>query len=349
MLPAMSPTEEAPELDEVDPGTPIDRNLALELVRVTEGAAMAAARFMGRNDKIAADRAAVESMRRSLSHVDMAGVVKIGEGEKDKAPMLYIGEQIGNGSPPLVDVAVDPIDGTRLVARGLPGGIATVALSERDTLLKTHCAYMEKLVVGPRARGVIDLRVSHGENLRRIAEAEQRPVHDLTVVVLDRPRHEDLLGEIRATGARVKLITDGDVAAGIMAALPERTGLDVLLGIGGATEAVLTACAVRCIQGDMQCRLWPRDDDERKLIQAEGFSESQIFRAEDLCGGDNIFFAATGITDGEMLGGVRFAGETVETHSVVMRSYTGTVRWIDAFHNLPKLRQRNEVPTRRDV
>ncbi len=326
-----------------DPGTPIDRNLALELVRVTEGAAMSAARWMGRDDKIAADRAAVESMRRSLSHVDMAGIVKIGEGEKDKAPMLYIGEQIGNGSPPLVDVAVDPIDGTRLVARGLPGGIATVALSERDTLLKTHCAYMEKLVVGPRARGVIDLRVSHAENLHRIAEAEARPVHDLTVVVLDRPRHEELLKEIRATGARVKLITDGDVAAGVMAALPERTGLDVLLGIGGATEAVLTACAVRSLRGDMQCRLWPRDDDERALIHHEGFSEDQIFRAEDLCGGENIFFAATGITDGELLEGVRFSGETVETHSVVMRSYSGTVRWIDAIHNLVQLRQRNAL------
>ncbi|MGH7693037.1 MAG: class II fructose-bisphosphatase [Candidatus Dormibacteria bacterium] len=340
-MPARERTVEPQDLD-ADPGTPIDRNLALELVRVTEGAAMAAARLMGRDDKIAADRAAVESMRRSLSHVDMAGVVKIGEGEKDKAPMLYIGEQIGNGSPPLVDVAVDPIDGTRLVARGLPGGIATVALSGRDTLLQTHCAYMEKLVVGPRARGVIDLRVSHTENLERIASAEQRPVHDLTVVVLDRPRHEEMLREIRATGARVKLITDGDVAAGIMAALPERTGLDVLLGIGGATEAVLTACAVRCIHGDMQCRLWPRDDAERELITAEGFSEEQIFEAVDLCSGDNIFFAATGITDGEMLGGVRFAGETVETHSVVMRSYSGTVRWIDAFHNLAQLRLRNE-------
>ncbi|HEY6537764.1 MAG TPA: class II fructose-bisphosphatase [Candidatus Dormibacteraeota bacterium] len=341
----MAQAEDPIDLEEMDadPGTPIDRNLALELVRVTEGAAMSAARFMGRDDKIAADRAAVESMRRSLSHVDMTGVVKIGEGEKDRAPMLYIGETIGNGSPPLVDVAVDPIDGTRLVARGLPGGIATVALSERDTLLQTHCAYMEKLVVGPRARGVIDLRVSHSENLHRIAEAEARPVHDLTVVVLDRPRHEELLREIRATGARVKLITDGDVAAGIMAALPERTGLDLLLGVGGATEAVLTAAAVRCIQGDMQCRLWPRDDDERRLIHDEGYSEDQIFRATDLCGGNNIFFAATGITDGEMLGGVRFAGETVETHSVVMRSYTGTVRWIDAVHNLPKLKLRKEM------
>ncbi|MHB8392907.1 MAG: class II fructose-bisphosphatase [Candidatus Dormibacteria bacterium] len=324
-----------------DPGTPTDRNLAMELVRVTEGAAMAAARFMGRDDKIAADRAAVESMRRSLSYVDMSGVVKIGEGEKDKAPMLYIGEQVGNGNPPLVDVAVDPIDGTRLVARGLPGGIATVALAERDTLLQTHCFYMEKLVVGPRARGAIDLRKTATENLLRIAEAENRHVQDLTVVVLDRPRHERLLAEIRRAGARVMLITDGDVAAGIMAALPERTGIDVLMGIGGATEAVLTACAVRCIEGDIQCRLWPRDQDERNLVGEEGFDPEHVFPAEELSGGHNIFFAATGITDGEMLGGVRFAGEQVETHSVVMRSYSGTIRWIDAVHDLSKLRARS--------
>jgi fructose-1,6-bisphosphatase II len=340
-----------PDLGDItaDPGTPIDRNLALELVRVTEGAAMSAARFMGRDDKDAADHAAVQSMRRSLSHVDMAGVVKIGEGEKDKAPMLYIGEQIGNGNPPMVDVAVDPIDGTRLVAHGLPGGIATVALAERDSLLQTHCFYMEKLVVGPRARGVIDLRRSTTENLHRIAEAEERHLEDLTVVVLDRPRHQDLLKEIRATGARVKLITDGDVAAGIMAALPERTGLDVLMGIGGATEAVLTACAVRCIHGDMQCRLWPRDEAERRLIHDEGFTAEQIFKAEDLCGGENIFFAATGITDGELLPGVRFVGGTVETHSVVMRSYSGTVRWIDAFHDLAQLHHRNELDKRAEA
>ncbi len=329
-----------------DPGTPTDRNLALELVRVTEGAARSAARYMGRDDKIAADRAAVESMRKSLSHVDMAGVVKICEGEKDKAPMLAIGEQIGNGSPPLVDVAVDPIDGTRLVARGLPGGIATVALAERDSLLQTRCAYMEKLVVGPRARGVIDLRATTGENLQRIAEAEERHVEDLTVVVLDRPRHERLLQEIRATGARVKLITDGDVAAGIMAALPERTGLDVLMGIGGATEAVLTACAINCIEGDMQCRLWPRDDEEAELVRQEGFELEHVFLAHELCGGGNSFFAATGITDGELLGGVRFAGDKVETHSVVMRSFSGTVRWIDAVHDLVKLRQRQTGPAR---
>jgi fructose-1,6-bisphosphatase II len=323
-----------------DPGTPTDRNLAMELVRVTEGAAMSAARFMGRDDKIAADRAAVESIRRSLSYVDMSGVVKIGEGEKDKAPMLYIGEEVGNGNLPLMDVAVDPIDGTRLVARGLPGGIATVALAERDRLLTTHCFYMDKLVVGPRAKGTIDLRRPVAENLYRIAEAEQRHVEDLTVVVLDRPRHERLLAEIRQVGSRVMLITDGDVAAGIMAALPERTGIDVLMGIGGATEAVLTACAVRCIGGDMQCKLAPRDEAEMELVRQEGFDPEHLLEARELAGGDNIFFAATGITDGEMLGGVRFAGEKVETHSMVLRSYSGTIRWIDAVHDLQKLRAR---------
>ncbi|MHB8325677.1 MAG: class II fructose-bisphosphatase [Candidatus Dormibacteria bacterium] len=323
-----------------DPGTPTDRNLAMELVRVTEGAAMSAARWMGRDDKEAADLAAVESMRRSLSYVDMSGVVKIGEGEKDKAPMLYIGEQVGNGNPPEMDVAVDPIDGTRLVARGLPGGIATVALADRDSLLQTHCFYMDKLVVGPRARGAIDLSRSVEENLRRIAEAEQRHVEDLTVVVLDRPRHEELLAQIRKVGSRVMLITDGDVAAGVMAALPERTGIDVLMGTGGATEAVLTACAVRCIDGDMQCRLAPRGEAEVALVRAEGFDPDHIFQAHELAGGHNLFFAATGITDGEMLGGVRFAGEHVETHSVVMRSYSGTIRWIDAVHDLTKLSAR---------
>ncbi|MHB1500380.1 MAG: class II fructose-bisphosphatase [Candidatus Dormibacteria bacterium] len=338
---AAPPGPDGAQVLTTDPGTPTDRNLAMELVRVTEGAAMSAARFMGRDDKIAADRAAVESMRRSLSYVDMSGVVKIGEGEKDQAPMLYIGEEVGNGNPPLVDVAVDPIDGTRLVARGLPGGIATVALAERDSLLQTHCFYMEKLVVGPRAKGAIDLRQTPAENLRRIAEAESRHVEDLTVVVLDRPRHERLLAEIRGTGARVMLITDGDVAAGIMAALPERTGIDVLMGIGGATEAVLTSCAVRCIEGDMQCRLMPRNSEEAEMVRREGFDPNHVFQAEELSGSQNIFFAATGITDGEMLGGVRFAGERVETHSVVMRSYSGTIRWIDAVHDLSKLRARS--------
>ncbi|MBA3907354.1 MAG: class II fructose-bisphosphatase, partial [Pseudonocardiales bacterium] len=243
-------------------GTPIDRNIALELVRVTEGAAMAAAPYMGRNRKNDADGAAVDSLRRSLNFVDMDGVVVIGEGEKDEAPMLYIGEQVGNGSDPKVDVAVDPIDGTRLVALGLPGGIATVSLAERGSMFHTHVPYMEKLIVGPKAANVIDITDTVRNNLRRIAKAEDRRVEDLTVVVLDRERHETLLEEIRSAGARVKLIMDGDVAYGVMAAMEHRTGIHVLMGIGGAPEAVLAACAIKCIGGSMQGRLWLRDGDQ---------------------------------------------------------------------------------------
>ena len=320
-------------------GTPIDRNLALELVRVTEGAAMAAARHMGRNLKEEADQAAVDSMRRSLNHVDMDGIVVIGEGEKDEAPMLYIGEQVGNGSEPRVDVAVDPIDGTRLVARGLPGGIATVALAERGTLYTTHCAYMEKLIVGPRAAKVIDITDTVSNNLRRIARAEGRDVSDLTVVVLDRERHDKLLREIRATGARVKLIMDGDVAAGVMAAMEHRTGIDCLMGVGGAPEAVLAACAIKAVGGGMQARLWPRDEGERAVVRAEGKDPAVVLSLDDLCAGENVFFAATGITSGELLEGVRFEGGSARTQSLIIRSYSGTLRWIDAVHNMTTLRR----------
>lgn len=320
-------------------GVPIDRNLALELVRVTEGGALASARFMGRNEKELADGAAVDSMRQSLAFVDMDGVVVIGEGEKDKAPMLYIGEHVGNGSEPKVDVAVDPIDGTRLVARGLPGGLSTVALSERGTLFQTHIPYMNKIIVGPKAAKVIDITAPVRENLRRIAAAEGKEISDLTVVVLDRDRHETLLKDIRAAGARVKLIMDGDVAAGIMAATEQRTGIDVLMGIGGAPEAVLAACAVTCLGGGMQTQLWIRPEDEG-FAEKEGVDRTKIFTLSDLCGGSNVFFAATGITDGELLKGVRFSGNGAYTHSVVMRSYSGTVRYIEAEHSLRKLQQR---------
>lgn len=310
----------------------------MELVRVTEGAAIAAARFMGRNLKAEADQAAVDAMRQRLTHVDMDGVVVIGEGEKDEAPMLYIGEPVGNGNPPRVDVAVDPIDGTTLVARGLPGGIATVALSDRDTLYATHCAYMEKIIVGPRAAEVVDITDSVRHNLRRIARAEGRNVDDLTVVVLDRPRHEKLLADIRATGARVKLITDGDVAAGLMAAMEQRTGIDVLMGIGGAPEGVLTACAIKAVGGGMQARLAPQTAADQRAVAEEGKDPATVLQLDDLCAGENVFFAATGITAGELLDGVRFAGSTARTQSLVMRSWTGTVRYIDAAHNMTRLR-----------
>jgi fructose-1,6-bisphosphatase II len=330
-----------PKIVGTDLGTPIDRNLALELVRVTEGAAMAAARYMGRADKEAADQAAVDAMRRALGYVDMEGTVVIGEGEKDEAPMLYIGEAVGNGSPPQVDVAVDPIDGTRLVARGLPGGIATVALAERGSLLCSHMAYMNKIIVGPEGADVIDIDAPVKTNLERVAKAKGYRVQDLTVVALDRDRNETLLAEIRETGARVKLITDGDVAAGVMAAAVDRTGIDLLMGIGGAPEAVLAACAVKCIGGAMQAKFWPRDDAEREVMRGEGFTEDQVFELDDLCKGDNVFFAATGITDGELVKGVHFLrGGYATTSSVVMRSYSGTVRYVEAHHSLEKLRMR---------
>ncbi len=323
-------------------GTPIDRNIALELVRVTEGAAMAAAPFMGRNRKNDADAAAVDSMRRSLNFVDMDGIVVIGEGEKDEAPMLYIGERVGNGNPPQVDVAVDPIDGTRLVARGLPGGIATVSLAERGTMFHTHVPYMEKLIVGPKAARVVDITDTVRNNLRRIAKAEDRRVEDLTVVVLDRDRHETLLEEIRSAGARVKLIMDGDVAAGVMAAMEHRTGIDVLMGIGGAPEAVLAACAIKCIGGAMQGRLWLREGDEA-LAEQEGQSVDRVLELDDLVSGHNVFFAATGITDGELLEGFRYLGEDrCRTQSLVMRSASGTIRYVEAEHSLAKLRLRHE-------
>jgi fructose-1,6-bisphosphatase II len=322
--------------------TPPDRNLALELVRATEAAALGASRLIGRGDKEAADQAAVDAMRHMLDSVHMDGVVVIGEGEKDEAPMLYIGEQVGNGNAPKVDVAVDPIDGTRLVARGLPGGIATVSLAERGSMFYTHIPYMEKLIVGPKAARVIDITDTVKNNLRRIAKAEDRHIEDLTVVVLDRPRHDTLLEEIRSAGARVKLIMDGDVAAGVMAAMEHRTGIDVLMGIGGAPEAVLAACAIKCIGGSMQGRLWLRDEDQAVLVK-EGKTAGQVLQLADLVNGDNVFFAATGITDGELLEGVRFLEDNrCRTQSLVMRSYSGTIRYVEAEHSLAKLRLRRE-------
>ncbi len=325
-----------------DLGTPIDRNIALELVRVTEGAAMAAAPFMGRNRKNDADGAAVDSMRKSLNFVDMDGVVVIGEGEKDEAPMLYIGEQVGNGSAPRVDVAVDPIDGTRLVARGLPGGIATVALAERGSMFYTHVPYMEKLIVGPKAARVIDITDSVKNNLRRIARAEDRHVTDLTVVVLDRPRHIELIGEIRQAGARLRLIPDGDVAGAISTAW-EDSGADILFGIGGTPEGVIAAAALRAMGGAIHGRLWPRNDEERQAAIDLGYNLDRVLTTADLVSSDNCFFAATGITDGELLKGVHYDRRGATTQSLVMRSKSGTVRLISARHRLTKLKQYSAI------
>ncbi|MFN3476774.1 MAG: class II fructose-bisphosphatase, partial [Candidatus Methylomirabilales bacterium] len=282
---------------------------------------------------------AVDAMRYTLNSVDMDGVVVIGEGEKDEAPMLYIGERVGNGTPPAVDVAVDPIDGTTLLANGRPGAIAVVAIAERGSLFFTHLPYMGKIIVGPKAKGRIDLKAPVRENLWRIAEAEGRDIHDLTVVILDRPRHEQLIKDVKEAGARIKLISDGDVAPAIMAALEEETGIDAVMGIGGAPEAVVAACALKCLGGEIQGRLRPRDEAERRQAEAEGHDVEQVLTLDDLCRGQNVFVAVTAITDGELLRGVRYQGAWARTSSLVMRSASGTVRWIEAKHDLRRLRK----------
>jgi fructose-1,6-bisphosphatase II len=300
---------------------------------------MAAARFMGRGDKESADQAAVDAMRYVLSSVDMDGVIVIGEGEKDEAPMLYIGEEIGNRNGPQTDVAVDPIDGTRPLANGLPNALAVVALSERGTMLRVphEIVYMDKIAVGPPARGQIDIQRSATDNLRSVARASGKSVEEVTVVMLDRPRHADLIAEVRGAGARIRLINDGDVAGAIMASMEEFSGIDMLLGVGGAPEAVLAAVALKCLGGDMQCRFYPRNEEEQLAARAAGFDDGRVFTIEELVGGDDIFFAATGITDGELVRGVRYSGSRVRTESMVMRGRSGTIRRIAADHNLNKL------------
>jgi fructose-1,6-bisphosphatase II len=316
---------------------PIERNIAMDLVRVTEVAAMAAARYLGRGDKTLVDRVAVAAMRYTLGFIEMDGIVVIGEGEKDQAPMLFIGERIGNGSDLKVDIAVDPIDGTKLVARGLPGAISVVALSARGTInCPRQFAYMNKIVTGPEAKEYIDINAPVVENLRNIARAKKRKVSELTVVVLDRPRHEQLLSDIRSAGARVKLISDGDVAASIEAVLPGRE-VDVLMGIGGTTEGVISAAAIHCLGGGIQCKAWPRDASETKAAVAGGADVTKVYKAEDLINSDDVFFAASGVSSGELLKGVRYFSGGAQTQSLAMRCRSGTVRWIDSWHNFDRL------------
>ncbi|MFG1817145.1 class II fructose-bisphosphatase [Kribbella sp. NPDC049174] len=322
---------------EVEADAP-DRNLALELVRVTEAAAMAAGRWVGRGDKNGADGAAVNAMRTLIGTVGMNGTVVIGEGEKDNAPMLYNGEQVGSGDGPECDVAVDPVDGTTLVAKGMNNGIAVMAVSARNSMYDPSAVfYMEKLVVGPEAADVVDIRLPVAENIRRVAKAKGSTVDDVTVVLLDRPRHEDLATQIRATGARIKFISDGDVAGAVEAARPD-TGLDMLLGIGGTPEGIIAACAMKCVGGLIQGRLWPKDDEERQKAIDAGHDLDRVLSTDDLVSGDDCFFVATGITEGELLRGVRYGRSTARTHSLVMRSRSGTIRSIESVHQLEKLR-----------
>ncbi|AWT45234.1 MULTISPECIES: class II fructose-bisphosphatase [Streptomyces] len=315
-----------------------DRNLALELVRVTEAAAMAAGRWVGRGDKNGADGAAVRAMRTLVSTVSMNGVVVIGEGEKDEAPMLYNGERVGDGTGPEVDIAVDPIDGTTLTAKGMPNAIAVLAAAERGSMFDPSAVfYMDKLVTGPEAADFVDIDAPVAVNIRRIAKAKRSTPEDVTVVILDRPRHEGLIKEVREAGARIKLISDGDVAGSIYA-LREGTGVDLLLGIGGTPEGIISACAVKCLGGTIQGKLWPKDEEERQRAIDAGHDLDRVLTTDDLVSGENVFFVATGITDGELLRGVRYKSETALTESIVMRSKSGTVRRIDSEHRLSKLR-----------
>lgn len=313
------------------------RNLALELARVTEAAAMMAGRFMGRGDKEGADQAAVNAMRFILRTVDMNGVIVIGEGEKDKAPMLYNGEKVGNGSKPDVDVAVDPIDGTRPLAFGRSNSLATVALAPRGTMFDPGpFLYMNKIAVGPEAKGKINIERSITENLNAIAKAKGKAVEDLTTIILDRPRHDDMIAEIRKAGARIREIPDGDVAAALMTAWPD-AGVDVLLGIGGTPEGVIAACALRAMGGEIQGKLYARDEDELRRGREAGYDFDKVLMMNDLVSSEDVFFAATGITDGELLKGVRYYGNRITTDTLVVRGLTGTVRQISATHTTDKL------------
>ncbi len=314
-----------------------DRNLALELVRVTEAAAMSAARWQGRGDKDNVDQAAVDAMRKVLATVEMDGIVVIGEGEKDEAPMLFNEEQVGNGEPPLVDVAVDPVDGTRLTARGMPGALAVLAVSERGSMYAPgKLVYMDKIAVGEEAAGRIDIEAPVAHNLDQVAKAKGKSVSDVTAVILDRPRNEDYIRQVREAGGRIALIGDGDISGAISTAKQD-SHIDILFGIGGSPEAVTAACAMAAVRGEIQCKLWPRDETERQFAIDTGLDLEQVLTTRDLVDSDNTFFAATGVTTGDLLEGVEFRGTQVRTHSLVMRSKTGTVRFVDAVHRLDQL------------
>ena len=325
-----------------------DRNLAMELVRVTEAAALASGRWVGRGDKEAADAAAVDAMRLMIDSVSMDGVVVIGEGEKDEAPMLFNGEKVGNGEGPATDVAVDPIDGTTLTATGQPNALAVIALAERGSMFFPGAAvYMEKVATGPQAADAIDITVSAEENVRRVAEAKSVHVEEISVVILDRPRHEAIISAVRGVGAQVFLIRDGDVAGAIAAATSQYSGIDLLFGIGGTPEGVIAAAALKCLGGAIQGRLYPRNDEERAALVADGYDTDEVLTADDLVAGEDVFFAATGITDGSLLQGVKYRPDGATTHSMVMRGRSGTVRWIDAEHKFAKLERFSKIDYRR--
>ena len=320
-----------------------DRNLALELVRVTEAGAMAAGRWVGRGDKEGGDGAAVDAMRELVNTVSMRGVVVIGEGEKDNAPMLYNGEEVGNGDGPECDFAVDPIDGTTLMSKGLPNAISVLAVAERGAMFDPSAVfYMNKIAVGPEAVDAIDITAPIGENVRSVAKAKHLSVSDMTVCILDRPRHEQLIAEVREAGARIRLITDGDVAGAISACRPN-SGTDLLAGIGGTPEGIIAAAAIRCMGGAIQGQLAPKDDEERQKAVDAGYDLDQILSTEDLVSGENVFFCATGVTDGDLLKGVHYYGGGCTTQSIVMRSKSGTVRMIEAYHRLSKLNEYSAI------
>jgi fructose-1,6-bisphosphatase II len=314
-----------------------DRNIALEMVRATEAAAMAASRWVGRGDKNSVDGAAVNAMRLVLNTARMDGVVVIGEGEKDNAPMLFNGERLGNGSDPQLDIAVDPVDGTTLTAKGLPNAVSVVAFADRGSMFDPrHIMYMSKIATGPAAAGVIDINASIEDNIRAVAGALGKRVEDVTVTVLDRPRHDYIIEQVRAVKARIKLIMDGDIA-GALSTCKADSGIDLLLGIGGSPEAIISACALKCVGGNMQCKLWPRDEEERAQCSSLGMDIDGVLTLDDLVASDNVYFAATGVTDGDWLTGVKYLGGSIVTSSLVMRSKSGTIRYVSAEHKYKKL------------